>query len=68
MALTACRECGQDVSDAARACPHCGVQHPDAARAREQDSTRLALQLAGIVMLVVAVCGGLYLLVEVLAE
>jgi hypothetical protein len=28
MALAACRECGHEVSLAARACPHCGAPHP----------------------------------------
>lgn len=28
MALTACRECDQQVSTEAATCPHCGVSHP----------------------------------------
>ena len=31
MALTACRECGREVSTAASACPHCGVPDPSGA-------------------------------------
>lgn len=28
MGMTACRECGRDVSDAAPTCPHCGAPKP----------------------------------------
>jgi ribosomal protein L37E len=28
MALTTCRECGEQVSDTAKICPHCGAPHP----------------------------------------
>jgi len=28
MGLVSCRECGQEVSDAAPVCPHCGAPHP----------------------------------------
>jgi hypothetical protein len=28
MVLTPCRECGEDVSDAANTCPHCGIKSP----------------------------------------
>lgn len=28
MAMTACKECGKDVSDAAATCPHCGIISP----------------------------------------
>lgn len=31
MALTACRECGEDVAEKARACPYCGEPRPVAA-------------------------------------
>jgi len=30
MAIEECKECGQDVSDAAEKCPHCGVDDPAA--------------------------------------
>lgn len=33
MALTACRECGKQISDMAAACPHCGA--PTIATARD---------------------------------
>ncbi len=28
MAMTECRECGQEVSSKAKSCPHCGVKNP----------------------------------------
>ena len=28
MAMTACRECGREVSDQAGNCPHCGIDRP----------------------------------------
>lgn len=28
MAVTPCRECGKEVSTAAKTCPHCGVNRP----------------------------------------
>ena len=39
MALTSCRECGQQVSTEAATCPHCGVADPAgvAAAKKEQD-------------------------------
>jgi hypothetical protein len=28
MAIVACSECGNNVSDSAKACPHCGKDYP----------------------------------------
>ena len=28
MAMTECRECGEEVSSKAKSCPHCGVKNP----------------------------------------
>ncbi len=28
MTMTACRECGEEVSNKAKSCPHCGVKNP----------------------------------------
>lgn len=34
MAMTACKECGKDISDTAEACPHCGAKVPRQAKTK----------------------------------
>lgn len=41
MALSPCRECGQQVSSEAPACPHCGVPDPSEAAAAQAQEDRL---------------------------
>lgn len=42
MALTECRECGEQVSDEAEDCPHCGVPNPAGTRATSQSAQHKA--------------------------
>lgn len=60
MAMTTCRECGQQVSDTAATCPHCGVRHPDPAQARRS----VGGDVAKVVLLVGVVLAVVYVLAE----
>ncbi|HEY4145166.1 hypothetical protein [Pinirhizobacter sp.] len=61
MALIACRDCGENVSDAAPACPHCG--RPVAATVIEQTSKDIKqLKIMGAVVFLVGVVAFVLLL------
>jgi uncharacterized paraquat-inducible protein A len=49
MAITACRECTEPVSNAAAACPHCGIKRPDG----QQSSRAVVAQLLLVLLLAV---------------
>lgn len=54
MALGACRECGQQVSNEAKTCPHCGVSRPVKARMSRGAVVAIAL----VVLFVIVIAGG----------
>jgi hypothetical protein len=53
MAMTACKECGKDVSDAAATCPHCGIISPGIAA--KQLTKRESSAVKGFVGLLVLI-------------
>jgi len=49
--LTACPDCGNEISDAAYVCPHCGRPTPKHGRELEKNQRRVRFLLLVIVLL-----------------
>lgn len=50
MALKACWECGEEVSDSARKCPKCGADYPANGAAAKIQTTGASCQAIGCVL------------------
>jgi len=58
MALTQCRECGKQISDAAKVCPHCGVPKPVKPKPASKSGCLFLLAIGIAIALLTSINGG----------